>query len=712
MFWISCFSPDSIRSSFKQVAKAVVKFLGPAIVDGVDIENFDVLGWLNDNPNWILIFDNADDDGIAYSNWIPTQAPGTRPAGQVIFTSRDGRLAGAIQGIEREVPLMTDTEAIELFTSSAPNNSQDTKHEICDVEELVKRLGRLPLAVSLASAYLKQYPWTSIPEYLKHLDNFADRQKLLAYRAAFASYSHSVMSTWELSFARVQQDQPRAAEILLLLGFLGNHAVTLEFLKSVLTTRPLDVRSEVLERLQFLQDGFGLVQDLGLLESLALIRFDGWHISLHPLVYQWIQARLTTDETEEWVVRALLIMFCTQIASKYPIDGVITHLGYYHEYHTLSIMSAAFRCPFKTSEVPYEAYLYLLTCKAVETKPVSNSKALSRHRSNLRSGRGFGALQKLRDSVRTSRRSSKSGTERAGSNIASLDPDDLKLHVAYGLSFEQKQTLARERMRRSLQKEVQCYTPTFEDTASALAELFIYTKHWLGHPDLHPNKVVEQDVHKLYGTILDHVSKLIALLESDSSVPVPFIETLFYWTSVAAHDMGRRRYPIWLAKSLAPITKQLFIEACHIGQRMDRHTVVATMPLAVVAFAKYLDDRNFHGPSHWLPAERFLAAYLPVVMTTSIHAHSLGSKMIDFLCQSMWESEHEDALWFFCDMIQNFEAWQASKWQSRLAERWAILGKADVSFDNLSNEEISLIETLTDAIALLDSFNRERENRI
>src|SRR5690606_25263536 len=114
----------------------------------------------------------------------------------------------------------------------------------------------------------------------------------------------------------VQRDNPRAADLLTLLGFLVNGGVVLGWLKRVSDHA---ANSD----LNFLEDAGSLEHLLGLLRSLALIYFDGATISLHPLVHEWIQARLQGEKLATWGLKALRAIYCAYVLHEYPYSGLL-----------------------------------------------------------------------------------------------------------------------------------------------------------------------------------------------------------------------------------------------------------------------------------------------------------------------------------------------------------------------------------------------------
>lgn len=121
--------------------------------------------WIENQKNWLLILDNADDLGIFKNNCLaPEKHLQQNPkllrfvpraqTGTVIWTSGDGSIVNSIVNVRQgiEVGPMTNQEALDLFRtlSGRDNIEPSTK-----VDELLDLLGRLPLAIAQAAAYIR-----------------------------------------------------------------------------------------------------------------------------------------------------------------------------------------------------------------------------------------------------------------------------------------------------------------------------------------------------------------------------------------------------------------------------------------------------------------------------------------------------------------------------------------------------------------------------
>jgi len=96
---------------------------------------------------------------------------------------------------------------------------------------IVQKLGHLPLALDQAGAYIHMQQY-SFSRYLREYET--NSSYLLSGKRNAAGRSRqdeSVFATLELSFNAIQQQNPRAGELLLLCGFMDNEDIPEELLR-------------------------------------------------------------------------------------------------------------------------------------------------------------------------------------------------------------------------------------------------------------------------------------------------------------------------------------------------------------------------------------------------------------------------------------------------------------------------------------------------
>jgi len=155
VWWIAAEEPAAIPDQFTELATRLG--LGPAA--DPDILRDQVHDQLRRVPGWLLVFDNANrvDD---VRPWLPRGPLPSGIPGHVIVTTRRGGFATLGRVLDLDVIDLPD--AVQLLRTRVPNLDQQTG------EYIAEELGRLPLALQQAAAYMDS---TGLParEYLELL---------------------------------------------------------------------------------------------------------------------------------------------------------------------------------------------------------------------------------------------------------------------------------------------------------------------------------------------------------------------------------------------------------------------------------------------------------------------------------------------------------------------------------------------------------------
>src|ERR1019366_6873628 len=181
-----------------------------------------VLRWLQGNPGWLLIFDNMDTPAIA-EPFMPQIGQG-----HILFTTRAHSFGEIAQRLDIR-KMEPETGALLLLRRAnilLPKISLDnaTLEDRGTALEISQKLDGLPLALDQAGAYIKETP-CSLSEYLSRYQ--IRHQELLQIRGNEIQdyYPATVATTWSLSFEKVYQINPAAAELLNLCAFLAPDAI-------------------------------------------------------------------------------------------------------------------------------------------------------------------------------------------------------------------------------------------------------------------------------------------------------------------------------------------------------------------------------------------------------------------------------------------------------------------------------------------------------
>ena len=274
--------------------------------------------WLanQDNGSWLLILDNADDATVLLT--VPKNETETNVAlvqrrlldylprvqhGTVLITTRDRTCALDLIGNHRtpiEVQLMSTNEAVGLLRNILPNASEE------EASELVEELEHVPLAISQASAYIREIAMASIPLYLTKFrrsneDQVALLNKDKADLRRDPAVPDAVITSWELSFSQIRTNFSRSADLLSLMSYVNRQGIP-QFL------------------LQGDDDEFSFLEDINPLLSFSLIRTEigGNTFEMHRLVQTAMRHWLWSEGRDQlWKERAI-----ERVARQFPVCEV------------------------------------------------------------------------------------------------------------------------------------------------------------------------------------------------------------------------------------------------------------------------------------------------------------------------------------------------------------------------------------------------------
>lgn len=255
-----------------------------------------VILWLQTHGSWLLILDNAD-DLMMVREFIPT-----RVGGHLLLTTRaqsTGRLAN---GIEVD-PMTPDTGALFLFRRAglvAKDTSLDTASStnMAEARSICEELGGLPLALDQAGAYIEE-SGCSLEDYSHLYRRY--RTELLRLRGGLVDdHREPVATTWSISFAKVEERSPAAADLLCFCAFLAPDAIPEEMI-----TRSTGHFESPLQ--QVASDALLLNAAIAALGAYSLIRRNpsGQTLSIHRLVQAFLRDTMDKQTGRQWAERAV-----------------------------------------------------------------------------------------------------------------------------------------------------------------------------------------------------------------------------------------------------------------------------------------------------------------------------------------------------------------------------------------------------------------------
>ncbi len=292
VFWLNADKLSTLKTECGTLARTL-ELSFPA--GNLDEAVAALLEWLRIEDGWLLILDNADDP----AELGPFAS--VEGSGHVLITARPGD----IQESKKLRPLTLDVlpldEATEFLLKRCERPDAG-EAERAAARGLADKLGRLPLALEQAGAYIWATQGATFQKYLVDYDR-RGLKRLEAKRPALGKYPESVVSTWKTSFEAVRS-VPGAADVLQFSAFLAPDAITYE----LLTKGALELGPAIQEALADADPASPQMDDLlQPLARLSLIRIDADSpsYSIHRLVQDVVRAAMDDGTRRLWAERAV-----------------------------------------------------------------------------------------------------------------------------------------------------------------------------------------------------------------------------------------------------------------------------------------------------------------------------------------------------------------------------------------------------------------------
>ncbi len=296
VLWAHAESVEVLTSSYIEIA-ALLNLPGKDSQEQAIIIQA-VKRWLQNHRNWLLILDNADELDI-----LPAFLP-PRLGGHVIITTRaaaPGRFARRLlvetfpkaQGI---LFLLRRAGLLALNADLAQASLQDQAL----AKQITQEVGGLPLALDQIGAYLETTGCSLATYWQLYQDHRVD---LLKDYPGIVVDHPPVATTWSLSFARVEERNPVAADLLRLSAYLAPDVIYEEMLMQGAETLPPTLSAVV-------ANGYLLNQAIETLRAYSLIARDAQTkaLAVHRLVQTVVRDSLPRDVQMQWMLHAVALV--------------------------------------------------------------------------------------------------------------------------------------------------------------------------------------------------------------------------------------------------------------------------------------------------------------------------------------------------------------------------------------------------------------------
>jgi tetratricopeptide (TPR) repeat protein len=236
--------------------------------------------WLEQNAGWLLVFDNAE-NRAAVRDYVP------QGRGAVIITSREPVWSGVATPLGLEV--LAPAEAVAFLCQ----RTRDT--DAAAAAALAEALGRLPLALEQAAAYIED-TGGSLQHYRELFEEH--HAPLLQQGRLSTDYPDTVATTWELSIGKVDQ---AARTLLNLCAFFASEEIPLDAIREEAGSLPSPLDGVAADAVRLDSAIAGLLR-------FSLIGRKGKDLSVHRLVQAVVRDRLEDAERQAWAAAAVALL--------------------------------------------------------------------------------------------------------------------------------------------------------------------------------------------------------------------------------------------------------------------------------------------------------------------------------------------------------------------------------------------------------------------
>lgn len=177
---------------------------------------------------WLVVLDNLEDEKVVRA-YMPSSAKAKRRLGHVLVTTRldipEWHYSGGVLNLQ----CFDSSESFQFLSKSLSLASADSASTQTQVlSKLSTKLGNLPLALTLAVAYIVRCDVTPV-EYLLRLDSLVVSERSAAKET-------SVSASLSLSVSRIVVESASAASVLPCLAFLSPDDITKTIVSTLLLT--------------------------------------------------------------------------------------------------------------------------------------------------------------------------------------------------------------------------------------------------------------------------------------------------------------------------------------------------------------------------------------------------------------------------------------------------------------------------------------------
>ncbi|MFN6303662.1 MAG: tetratricopeptide repeat protein [Planctomycetota bacterium] len=284
LLFITADSPSSLDRNLANLCGALVLNLPEKDAFEQEVQVAAAIRWLRENTGWFLIVDNVDTPEAALAVQALLQS---LDSGHIVVTSRLSNWGDAVQELELDV--FSEQTAQEFLLQRTEGNRKSSATDEADAGTLAGALGRLPLALEQAGAFIVKHR-VGFQSYLERWKQ--QESKVLEWHdPSKMKYPASVATTWQTSFDRLTQDGRGLMNVLCWLAPDPIPRTMIDKLSSTEDEQPIDVETGVADLAEY-----------------SLLRWtnDRYEsVEVHRLVEEITRYRLPEPDRVTWLQRAL-----------------------------------------------------------------------------------------------------------------------------------------------------------------------------------------------------------------------------------------------------------------------------------------------------------------------------------------------------------------------------------------------------------------------
>ncbi|KAL8735014.1 MAG: hypothetical protein Q9166_001139 [cf. Caloplaca sp. 2 TL-2023] len=328
VLWANASSETALRKSYERISEHL-RAPDQVLLDTTASVSLVKSALVQRVQPYLMVFDNYDDPE-AFPNVTDYLPAGSQ--GQVLFTSRASEMHRLGRLIEVSAMAIDDSVTLLLGVAGLDRSEANIRH----ARAVTRRLGQLPLAIDQAGSFIRQRQGLlPLREFLDYYEQ--QTRKILSTTPGPGVWqyleqttddqrerSKSVFTTWEMCLQSIKPETEvgaRKSAFLSLLGFFSNVDVSEELFKvyhQKLTTDtekpkwwPLFADRDGRWSTSAFEDIMLELKTQSLITSVARKTDNFLHLSLHPLVQDWICLRRTDAAVaEETLLASNILAIC------------------------------------------------------------------------------------------------------------------------------------------------------------------------------------------------------------------------------------------------------------------------------------------------------------------------------------------------------------------------------------------------------------------